>query len=286
LVEVPTDAFEELRSAAARGDAAAAQCAIEALKESGTVKRFASQVDQLLIPGREITLEDLRTVGIIEPTRLAQEASSSDSELNAALLLAVGGSAAAFLLQGQAETASLAPALGLASLAAAVGVLAPQTLSEVGGSEVQRRATAHEAAHFLVGYLLGAHIRAYSVDATGTPRVEFDDRTGPLAGANLSEEALGAYCAVACAGIAGEGLLFKGALGGAEDLKALDLLLQQVPSASRLREAREQINFTRWGVLRAASMLQANRASWEALQEAMRSGADLCGCVRAIEDAA
>uniref|UniRef100_A0A7S1SE57 Peptidase M41 domain-containing protein n=1 Tax=Alexandrium catenella TaxID=2925 RepID=A0A7S1SE57_ALECA len=192
--------------------------------------------------------------------------------------------ALALLLQGQAVAPWITLALFLASVGAVVSSLAPSSLPETGSEfEEQQRAIAHEAAHFLVGYLLGAPVRNYSVDPLGRPSVEFSDRAGPLAGAEFEGGALNAYCAVACAGIAGEGLLWESAQGGAEDLKALAILMERGPAARGLRGEGGEANFTRWGVLRAASLLRANRGSWEALQRAMGEGANISECIQAIE---
>jgi len=270
--------FDELSETLGRGDGGAAQAVLRGLKDRGAARLFESYPQQL--PSRQVELFDLKQVGIRTPDQLVNQPDNFPTAI--ALSMFFGLAAVVFQSAGFLVTSALLAA-SLGSIW--VSAFAPQLLPK--DAEETERLQAHEAAHFLVGYLLGAPIRNYSVDSAGKPSVEFDDRIGPLAGSSTSRSALDAFCVVACAGIAGEGQLWDSSYGGAADLRALSKALGAgTPSTKGLTEPREQLNFTRWGVFYAASMLRANKASWLALKDAMAAGKDLCGCIRALEAAA
>lgn len=265
---------------------AAAQSELLALKSAGVISLFASY-PRRLPSGRQVTLMDLQSVGIRSPEQLVQEADALLPAVGIALFLSLAAAGASILLRSSAAGFWVTTVLLLAAFGALwVGAFSPQLLpGALLDPEEQQRATAHEAAHFLVGHLLGVPIRSYSVDTQGRPAVEFDDRTGPLASTATSRPSLDAFCVVACAGIAGEGMLWEGSRGGAADLRALGLAISNGRAGAELGPIAEQLNFTRWGVFYAASMLSAHRASWDALRRAMDEGADLCECIRVVESA-
>ena len=71
-------------------------------------------------------------------------------------------------------------------------------------------------------------------------------------------------------------------VGQTADLFDLQRILAR--SANKLGDAAQQ-NVTRWAVYSAASLLNKHAADFDALREAMKSGASVPECVRAIEAA-
>lgn len=275
--------FEGLSQAIASQDTDAVQKELLNLKAVGDAKLFASY-PRNLPSGRKVSLFDLKSMGILAPSAMVQQQDTAGPAIIIAAFLAIGAAIASVSLQGQSISffvtiLLLAGALG----AITVGSFAPDLLPK--DPEEQKRATTHEAGHFLVGYLLGAPIRDYSIDASGKPSVEFNDKLGPLADYCTSRTALDYFCVVACGGIAGEGLRWEGSLGGAADLKALAQAIDS-PAGGELLDPDAMMGYTRWGVFYAASMLRAHKDSWDALIEAMEKGADVGGCIEAIEKAA
>jgi len=269
--------FEDLERAARFGDGSAAREALQGLKDAGAAPLFQSY-PRNLPSGRRVELFDLKTVGIRSPDQLVKQPDVSYISLALSILFGL----AAVFVQSAGPFVTLA-LLGASIGSIFVGAFLPQLLPE--DPEEQQRVQAHEAAHFVVGYLLGAQICGYSIDAKGKPSVEFDERTGPLAGYTTSREALDVLCVISCAGIAGEGQIWDGSNGGAADLEQLAKAVDKSAAATGMSDAEEQLNFARWGVFYAASMLRANKASWDAVRQAMAEGADVCGCIQALEAA-
>lgn len=275
--------MRELVEAAARQDAAAVEELLSELKRAGGASLFASWSRQLP-SDRQVSLSDLQAVGLT-PEALLEPANNFAGPTALALAFGLAGAVGFVAFRGS-PIGNLLAVLCLAACVASIwaAAFAPElTPSALRDAQERPRRVAHESAHFLVGYLLGAPIRSYSVDELG-PMVEFDERVGPMAGFTASRQALDAFCVVSSAGIAGEGQLWKGSQGGASDLQALGRALES-PAAEDLDSAESQMNYTRWGVFYAATMLRLHRRSWEALRAAMDAGADLQGCIEAIETA-
>ncbi|PKA66606.1 hypothetical protein AXF42_Ash003261 [Apostasia shenzhenica] len=113
--------------------------------------------------------------------------------------------------------------------------------------DYQERIARHEAAHFLVAYLIGLPILNYSLDI-GKEHV------------NLSDERL-------------QKLVYSGKL----DDKELDR------SKTNLTKVQQQ-NLTRWAVLLAGSLLKNNKAAHEALVASMSKKFGILDCIKAIEN--
>lgn len=275
-----------LRRAISQQDGDAVQRVLKGLKAQGRLPLFSSYPRQLP-SGRQVSLRDLQSVGIDASEGLLQQPNTYGPALGLVLLLSLVAASCSALFRGS----PLGPVLTVAFLLAAFATIAvaatnPEMVYErigIGPEELERR-TVHESAHFLVGYLLGAPVRSYAVGGSSGPQVEFDEETGPLSGFRESKSALDVLCVVACSGIAGEALVYKNAQGGGADLRILDQVLD-----GRIGEEvggpDQKMDYTRWGVFYAASMLRAHRASWEALQRAMSDGADISDCLDAIEAA-
>ncbi|XP_019068846.1 uncharacterized protein [Solanum lycopersicum] len=150
--------------------------------------------------------------------------------------------------------------------------------------DYQERIARHEAAHFLVSYLIGVPILGYSLDI-GKEHVNLiDERLEKLIySGQLDSKELDRLAVVAMAGLAAEGLKYDKVVGQSADLFTLQRFLNRSkPSLSK----DQQQNLTRWAVLFAASLLKNNSKLHEALIAAMTNKASVVDCIEAIEKAA
>lgn len=172
----------------------------------------------------------------------------------------------------------------------AIGSTAPGLL-KVGIDKVARinpeyrnRIAKHEAAHFLVGYMLGAPVAGYSL-GLGTAHVDFLEAKlerkvyGQIA---IKEETMLPLACISMAGVAAEAMAFDEVQGQEGDLRDLQRILNKTePKMSD--QAQQQV--TRWAVWQAASMLKKHEKAFDALTEKMSQGATVAECLQAIEAA-
>lgn len=85
------------------------------------------------------------------------------------------------------------------------------------------------------------------------------------------------------AGLAAEGLKYDKVVGQSADLFTLQRFINR--SKPQLSKEQQQ-NLTRWAVLFAGSLIKNNKATHEALMEAMLKNATVVECIEAIEKAA
>ncbi len=149
------------------------------------------------------------------------------------------------------------------------------------------RVLRHEAGHFLVAHLYGIHVTGYALNAweafkqgqSARGGVRFDDAelSEQLQQGIISAQMLDRYCTVWMAGIAAETAIYGNAEGGAEDRQILRSVLAQVkfPVAADMKE--------RLSALQAKSAIEANRAAYDALVEAMARRQSVEECCQAIE---
>ena len=163
-----------------------------------------------------------------------------------------------------------------------------KTLSDQGYEE--RRLT-HEAAHFLLGYILGMPIAGYNTDSIA-PEValfdtkrgdRFDGEEGTFDVVGLSEEDVDLLSVVALAGAVAECQYFNNAKGVQGDLVTLNFLMSKCDI--RLSPERQQSQ-TRWAAITAHGLLESNREQLEALVEAFRKRESIAACIAALETAA
>ncbi len=141
----------------------------------------------------------------------------------------------------------------------------------------------HEAAHFLIGYLLGVPVAGYSI-LIGSEHTEFAEAKlqKRIIEKLLTDEEIDQLAVVAVAGMAAEGQKFEEVLGQTADLQDLQRILLR--SQSKLSAGQQQ-NITRWAVYTAGQMLRKYKAEHEALQAALDRGASISECIEAIENA-
>lgn len=268
--------------------------ALKDLGAAGALPKWGSASNPPL-QRRSILLGELRQVGIKAPDKVAVPTIRNDA---AFLLTVVGGSSvlavlAGALLPGDLSGFGAYAAGGISILTLVVGSTAPGLLSFFIDKfsrvfpDYRERLRRHEAAHFLVGYLVGLPVTGYSLDI-GAAHTDFAeaDLNARLIEGFLDEEKTAKYAVVAMAGVAGEGRWSEEVVGQNADLQDLQRILNRCRTAGdkKLSDA-EQQNFARWAVWTAARLLRDNPAEYEALQAAMESGASVVDCIRAIEGA-
>eukprot|EP00879_Flechtneria_rotunda_P004011 GHRR01004252.1.p1 GENE.GHRR01004252.1~~GHRR01004252.1.p1 ORF type:complete len:243 (+),score=108.64 GHRR01004252.1:772-1500(+) len=147
--------------------------------------------------------------------------------------------------------------------------------------DYKQRVVAHEAAHLLLGYLMGVPVTSYSM-SIGSEHVEFAEAKlqARIFQKDLSDAEIDALAVVCVAGIAAEGLAYDEVMGQTADLGDLQRILLR--SKNKL-SATQQQNITRWAVWRAAGLLKQFNAEHKAVQEALQRGDGIDKVVQAIE---
>jgi hypothetical protein len=149
----------------------------------------------------------------------------------------------------------------------------------------------HEAAHFLVAYLLGCPIESCILSAwdaridprfTGQAGTLFFDPAFSMQAAmgKIPRSTIDRYTIIVMAGIAGEALKYGKAEGGASDEAAIVELLTSTNPPWNLGRVRDQ---ARWGVVQAALLLEEHRASYESLVATLERKGGLGECVLSLE---
>lgn len=110
--------------------------------------------------------------------------------------------------------------------------------------DYRKRVLSHEAAHFLVGYLLGVPIANYSL-SIGKEHVDFVEARiqQRLFQSKLETQDIDQMAVVAMAGVAAEAMEFEEIMGQTADLMDLQRLLNR--SADKLSNMQQQ-DATRW----------------------------------------
>ncbi|KAK9230538.1 hypothetical protein WN944_023509 [Citrus x changshan-huyou] len=296
--------LKTLESAIAKKDSNAVKEALDQLSEVGWAKRWSSQP---YVSRRTTTLRELTLLGIKNAENLAIPSVRNDA---AFLFTVVGITGFLGVLAGQlpgpldisssvfvADTCSqdwgfFTPYLigSISLVVLAVGSTSPGLLQAAiqGFSsffpDYQERVARHEAAHFLLAYLLGLPILGYSLDI-GKENVNLiDQRLEKLIySGQLDAKELDRLAVVAMAGLAAEGLQYDKVVGQSADLFSLQRFINRTkPPLSQ----DQQQNLTRWAVLFAATLIKNNKAIHEALMAAMSKKATILECIEAIENAA
>jgi len=144
--------------------------------------------------------------------------------------------------------------------------------------DTRERICAHEAGHFLCGYLCGLPIKSYNAGDSGVPCVEFF--TDATTSKGFTEDEISAITVVAMSGSVGE-IIAKGkASGGENDLRELDNCFRR---SEEFIGAAKQQELTRWGALKAYDLLKSNRGKYDALVKAFEQGKGVEECVTILE---
>ncbi|KAK3141371.1 hypothetical protein QOZ80_4BG0333020 [Eleusine coracana subsp. coracana] len=260
--------------------------ALDQLRELGWAKRWSSQP---YVSRRTTSLRELTTLGIKNAENLAIPSVRNDA---AFLFTVVGTTGFLAVLAGQlpGDWGFFVPYLigSISLIVLAVGSTAPGLLQAGIGAfstvfpDYQERIARHEAAHFLVAYLIGLPILGYSLDI-GKEHVNLvDERLQKLIySGQLDQKEIDRLAVVSMAGLAAEGLEYDKVVGQSADLFSLQRFINRTkPPLSK----DQQQNLTRWAVLFAATLLKNNKAAHEALMSAMSQKASVLGCIEAIEN--
>ncbi|XP_048612250.1 uncharacterized protein LOC106375913 isoform X2 [Brassica napus] len=236
------------------------------------------------------SLRELTTLGIKNAETLAIPSVRNDA---AFLFTVVGTTGFIAVLAGQlpGDWGFFVPYLvgSISLVVLAVGSVSPGLLqAAISGfstffPDYQERIAAHEAAHFLVAYLIGLPILGYSLDI-GKEHVNLiDERLAKLIySGQLDSKELDRLAAVAMAGLAAEGLKYDKVIGQSADLFSLQRFINR--SQPKISNEQQQ-NLTRWAVLYSASLLKNNKTIHEALMAAMSNNASVLECIKTIETA-
>jgi hypothetical protein len=296
----------------------------DATTTTPTITPFASFGRARMLPKRDYTIDELR-LNKIEPEKLLSPRDAS--------LIAVRNGAQAAALAGLVAAAAAAhwdPSQVLLALAAATFLFGVDAVALNGAAEAlavdalgraflpqryARRVALHEAAHFLVAYLVGLMPRGYVLSSWGavveavkasspsssSPSSTTTTRplllTASLAAAQqagtsfcdaafrrevnsgkLSGSSLDRYTAAALAGVVAEYLSYGQAEGGVGDVAQLDQLFNALGFTQRKAAAQ-----VRWAVLSVAALLRRHEKAHAALADAMERGETVAGCVEVLE---
>ncbi|BBN07864.1 hypothetical protein MPTK1_4g06870 [Marchantia polymorpha subsp. ruderalis] len=279
--------FQSLSKAIETKDADAVRTTLDELREAGIAKQWSTSSG---ISRRTTFIRELTTLGIKNAEELAIPSTRNDA---AFLATVVGTTSVIAVVAGQlpGDWGFFVPYLvgGISLGVLAVGSVSPGLLQAgidlFSGSfaDSQERVLRHEAAHFLVAYLVGLPIVAYSLDL-GKEHVNLVDEKlqKRIYEGQLDSRELDRLAVVSMAGLAAEGLKFDKVMGQSADLFSLQRLINRTkPPLSN----NDQQNLTRWAVLYAGSLLKNNAKVYEALMEAMKRKAPVAECVEAIEKA-
>ncbi|KAJ1412883.1 Peptidase M41-like [Sesbania bispinosa] len=277
-----------LESAIAKKDSNSVKEALDELSEVGWAKKWSSQP---YVSRRTTSLRELTSLGIKNAENLAIPSVRNDA---AFLFTVVGTTGFLGVLAGQLPgdwgffTPYLIGSISLVVLA--VGSISPGLLQAAISSfstvfpDYQERIARHEAAHFLIAYLLGVPILGYSLDI-GKEHVNLiDERLEKLIySGQLDAKELDKLAVVSMAGLAAEGLTYDKVVGQSADLFTLQRFLNRTkPPLSK----DQQQNLTRWAVLFAATLLKNNKVIHEALMASMAKKASVVECIQTIESTA
>ncbi|KAK6150504.1 hypothetical protein DH2020_015436 [Rehmannia glutinosa] len=264
--------FTTLESAIAKKDSDSVKEALDQLREVGWAKKWSSQP---YVSRRTTSLRELTSLGLKNAENLAIPSTRNDA---AFLFTVVGTTGFLGILAGQlpGDWGFFVPYLvgSISLLVLAVGSISPGLLqAAIGGfssffPDYQERIARHEAAHFLVAYLLGLPILGYSLDI-GKENVNLiDERLEKLIySGQLDAKELDRLAVVAMAGLAAEGLQYDKVVGQSADLFTLQRFIN-----------RSAIFF--------ASLIKNNKVYFMKLpMSAMSKKATIVECIEAIEKA-
>ncbi|XP_015691728.2 uncharacterized protein LOC102705433 isoform X2 [Oryza brachyantha] len=279
--------LKALQAAIDKKDGEEVKQALDQLRELGWAKRWSSQP---YVSRRTTSLRELTTLGIKNAENLAIPSVRNDA---AFLFTVVGTTGFLGVIAGQlpGDWGFFVPYLigSISLIVLAIGSISPGLLQAAIGAfstvfpDYQERISRHEAAHFLVAYLIGLPILGYSLDI-GKEHVNLiDEQLQKLIySGQLDQKEIDRLAVVSMAGLAAEGLEYDKVVGQSADLFTLQRFINRTrPTLTK----DQQQNLTRWAVLFAASLLKNNKVAHEALMSAMSQKASVLGCIEAIENA-
>ena len=172
---------------------------------------------------------ELRQIGIKEPEVIGVPSVRNDAAFLAAV---VGGSSVLALVLGQLPGDwgffGMYLSGGISILVLAVGSTAPGLLQIPINAfsslfpDFRDRVLRHEAAHFLIAYMLGVPVVGYNLDlgSEHTDLLEYRLQRKIVGAQRLSDDEIDALSVIAMAGVAAEATVFPEVIGQTADLSA------------------------------------------------------------------
>lgn len=284
---------ERMRLAASAEDEAVQ--IVRALRSSGTLRGFGAA---RCVPRRDYALSELK-LNDIEADKLLSPTESTISGLRDVLSRALFVLVAGWIFAAHPDGRQIAGALTLAA-----GALATDQIAFGGGIEALLLDTAaqatspayvsrlriHEAAHFLVAYLMGILPKGYTLSS-----LDAYEKYGALnvqAGCafcdgefqkevslgKIGARSLGRFSCVALAGIGMEYVAYGYAEGGVSDVRQLDGMFRALAFSQKKSDSE-----VRWAVLNVITILRRHENVARALADVMAKGATVGECVLLIE---
>lgn len=298
-LHLSTNELEAELKAQPLGSSSEFSLALDSLKASGAVDAWSSAAVGAGVDDDRPTVARVRAQTGIASEDLIGAEELTDGELTVATATVFIGSGAAAIGVSQAGLGDLGAALSWLLAATpiiflGVGSTAPGVIagaigavrSVLGGSDMDAladRRVQHEAAHLVVGYLVGLPLANY--DATGglggAPSVEFFD-VGGGSGSSLTTGEADRLAAVALAGAVAECNAFGAARGAQGDLATLQACLDRVRPPL---DAEAQQAATLRGVLAAHRLLRQSAKPLAAVKAAMLEKRPLTGVIARLETA-
>lgn len=258
------------------------------LQEAGALKKWGSSAADLA-PRRQVSLGELRLVGVKSPEAIAKVSVRNDA---AFLFSVVASTSVAAVVLGQLPgdwgffSSYLVGGISFAVLA--IGSVNPGILQFAIDSfsqvfpDYKERVLRHEAAHFLTAHLLGVPVAGYSLmlgkEHTDLCEAALQRR---LIEMTLEDKQVDRLSVIAMAGATAEAMHYEEVMGQTADMFDLQRIMNR--AGSKLGNQQQQ-NQTRWASYQAASILRQHTNEYEALMERMGKGAPVQECIKAIEN--
>eukprot|EP00931_Biecheleriopsis_adriatica_P022288 TRINITY_DN14363_c0_g1_i1.p1 TRINITY_DN14363_c0_g1~~TRINITY_DN14363_c0_g1_i1.p1 ORF type:complete len:408 (+),score=71.87 TRINITY_DN14363_c0_g1_i1:36-1259(+) len=156
--------------------------------------------------------------------------------------------------------------------------------------EYENRVVQHEAARFLVGYLIGVLPKGYSLSALDalekfqSPSIKAGclycsaDLQNEVTSGSLSSKTLDQLVCIKLAGVAQEYLMFGRAQSGSSNIVQVEDLFSALNF-----DPRRRTDQTNWAILNVASLLRRYKEVHVELAKAMQGGASVGECIAIIE---
>ncbi|KAK9814053.1 hypothetical protein WJX73_010787 [Symbiochloris irregularis] len=262
--------------------------AFKDLKSNDVLSKWGAATESLT--RRTLMMNELRMVGIRNPEVIGKATVRNEAAFLGTVVLS---SSLIALVAGQlpGDWGFFVPFLvgGSSLVVLAIGSTNPGALGflidrfSLVFPDYRERVRRHEAAHFLVGYLMGLPVTRYTL-SIGKASTEFVENRDSqiLYGRILEDQQVDQYSVLSMAGAASEAMKYEDVQGQFADLSDLQRIFN---CAKNKMPDREQQNMTRWAVYQAANLLRQWKKEYEALQDAMSRGDSVADCVAAIEQA-
>ena len=261
----------------------------EKLSAAGALPKWgAASTD--LPPRRQVNLGELRVAGVKVPQAISEVSVRNDAaflfsvvattSISAVVLGATLPGDWGFFSSYLVGSISFV-VLGIGSVNPGILQFAIDSFSQL-WPDYKERVCRHEAAHFLTAHLLGVPVANYSLllgkEHTDLAEAALQRR---LIAKQLNDDEVNRLSVIAMAGATAEAMNYEDVLGQNADMFDLQRIMNR--SVSKLGNSQQQ-NQTRWAVLQAASLMRQYKKEYDALREAMASGASVADCIKAIEN--